>query len=259
MLIVISPAKTLDYDTHPVTPEYSIPAYLDDAEIIVARVRKYSLSEIRDTMALSERLAKLNFERFKSWHKPFTPMNSKQAILAFKGDVYAGIDAATFSESDFAFAQQHLRILSGLYGILRPLDLMQPYRLEMGRKIDNERGKNLYEFWQDRVTDGINRELARMGCRYLINLASSEYFKVIDPKRVEADIITPVFKDYKNGQYKTIGFYAKKARGRFSRFIIKERLSDPKELKNFDVDGYCFNESLSTDHKLVFTRKNRDE
>ncbi len=256
MLLVISPAKTLDYDSLSQTQKYSIPDYLEDAQTLINRAKKYSQPEIMKLMAVSEKIAQLNFERFKTWHQPFTPENSKQAVLAFKGDVYSGLGAETFSEKEFEFAQQHLRILSGLYGLLRPLDLMQPYRLEMGRKIDNERGKNLYEFWRDTVTEGINAQLKKTGSRFLINLASNEYFKVIKTKNLNAELITPAFKDYKNGQYKMLGVYAKKARGQLSRFVIKNQLTDPEELKNFNVDGYQFNEELTEGNTWVFTRKN---
>ncbi len=256
MLLVISPAKTLDYDTSPQTSEYSIPDYLDEAEMLINRVKEYSQPEIMELMVVSEKIARLNFERFKTWRTPFTPENSKQAVLAFKGDVYSGLDAETFSAKDFEFAQQHLRILSGLYGLLRPLDLMQPYRLEMGRKIDNDRGKNLYEFWRNVVTEGINAQLKKTRSNILVNLASNEYFKVINTKTLNAELITPAFKDYKNGQYKMMGVYAKKARGQFSRFVIKNQLEEPSELKKFNVDGYQFNEELTAGNQWVFTRKN---
>ena len=254
MLLVISPAKTLDYDTPPETSKYSIPDYLDDAQVLIKRARKYSRPEIMKLMAVSEKIAELNCKRFKAWHTPFTPENSKQAILAFKGDVYSGLDAETFSEKNFEFAQQHLRILSGLYGLLRPLDLIQPYRLEMGRKIDNERGKNLYEFWGETVTEGINTQLKKTGSKFLINLASNEYFKVINTKNLDAELITPAFKDYKNGQYKMMGVYAKKARGQLSRFVIENQLTNPEDLKKFNIDGYLFNEELTDGNNWVFTR-----
>ncbi len=255
MLLVISPAKTLDYDTPPKTSRHSIPDYLDDAQVLINQAKKYSQPEIMKLMAVSEKIARLNFERFKAWHMPFTFENSKQAILAFKGDVYSGLNAETFSEKNFEFAQQHLRILSGLYGLLKPLDLMQPYRLEMGRKIDNERGKNLYEFWRETVTKGINAQIKKTGSKFLINLASNEYFKVINTKSLNAELITPAFKDYKNGQYKMMGVYAKKARGQLSRFVIENQLTDPEEFKKFNVDGYLFNKELSDGNSWIFTRK----
>ena len=199
MLIVISPAKTLDYDTPPTTDANSIPDYLDHSQALINRARQYSALDIAEVMAVSMKIAELNFDRFEQWHTPFSPKNAKQSALAFKGDVYTGLQAETLDEDDFNFAQQHLRILSGLYGLLRPLDLMQPYRLEMGRKIDTERGKNLYDFWGDIITDGLNAQLEKTGSKHLINLASNEYFKSVKPKILNAEIITPAFKDYKNG------------------------------------------------------------
>jgi len=255
MLIVISPAKTLDYDTPPKTGTFTAPDYLGHAEQLIGRARQYSVLDIAELMEVSMKLAELNFDRFEQWHTPFTPDNAKQAVLAFKGDVYTGLDAETFTAADFKFAQDHLRILSGLYGLLRPLDLMQPYRLEMGRKVDTERGKNLYEFWGTTITEGLNQQLKKLKTPYLINLASSEYFKSVKPKALDGEIITPEFKDWKNGQYKMMGVYAKKARGQLSRFVIQNRLSDPEQMKDFDVDGYRFNEALSSGNKWVFTRR----
>ncbi len=255
MLIIISPAKTLDYQTSSITPEYSQPNYLDHAQQLIQRARQYSALDIAEVMAVSSKIAELNFERFKAWHTPFTPTNAKQALLAFKGDVYSGLDAETFSNADFQFAQQHLRILSGLYGLLRPLDLMQAYRLEMGRKIDTERGKNLYEFWGDIITEGLNEQLAQDESGHLINLASNEYFKAVKNKQLKGEIITPEFKDYKNGAYKMMGVYAKKARGLLSRYIIQNRLSDVQAIKKFTAEGYAFNEEMSEGNRWVFTRK----
>ena len=201
------------------------------------------------------KIAELNFERFAAWHTPFTAENAKQAVLAFKGDVYSGLQAETFTAADFKFAQAHLRILSGLYGLLRPLDLMQPYRMEMGRKINTERGGSLYEFWGTTITEGLNKQLKRLKTPYLVNLASNEYFKSVKPRQLQGEVITPEFKDWKNGQYKMFGVYAKKARGQLSRFVIQNRLTDPQAMKAFDIDGYRFNASLSSDNKWVFTRK----
>jgi len=255
MLIVISPAKTLDYDTPPKTKTFTIPDYLDDSEILIDRARKYSALDIAELMQVSMKIAELNFERFEQWHTPFTPENAKQAVLAFKGDVYTGLDAESFSAADFKFAQSHLRILSGLYGLLRPLDLMQAYRLEMGRKVDTERGKNLYEFWGSKITEGLNKQMKNLKTSFLINLASNEYFKSVKPKELDGEIITPEFKDWKNGQYKMMGVYAKKARGQLSRFVIQNKLTDPEQMKDFDVDGYGYNEEMSAGNKWVFTRK----
>lgn len=255
MFIVISPAKTLDYDTPPHTNQYSQPEYLEHSQQLINRARRYSALDIAEVMSVSTKIAELNFDRFEQWHTPFTPDNAKQAVLAFKGDVYTGLDAQTLTEADLQFAQAHLRILSGLYGLLRPLDLMQAYRMEMGRKIDTDRGKNLYEFWGELITDGINQQLKQSGSDYLINLASNEYFKSVKTKLVEGEIITPEFKDWKNGAYKMMGVYAKKARGQLSRFIIQNQLDDVEGIKAFNVDGYAFNEEMSKGNTWVFTRK----
>lgn len=255
MLIVISPAKTLDYETAPKTKIKTLPDYLDDSQELINRARKYSVLDIAEIMQVSKKIAELNFERFANWKTPFTAENAKQAVLAFKGDVYTGLEAETFNAQDFKFAQKHLRILSGLYGLLRPLDLMQPYRLEMGRKIETDRGKNLYEFWGSIITDGLNQQLKKLKSQYLINLASNEYFKSVKAKQLSAEIITPVFKDYKNGEYKMLGVYAKKARGMLSRFIIQNQLTDPEAMKAFAEEGYRFNKSLSKGNTWVFTRK----
>lgn len=255
MLLVISPAKTLDYDTPAKTRTCTVPDYLDDSRQLIERARRYSALDIAELMQVSMKIAELNFERFAAWHTPFTAENAKQAVLAFKGDVYSGLDAQTFSAADFKFAQAHLRILSGLYGLLRPLDLMQPYRLEMGRKVDTERGSNLYQFWGATITEGLNRQLKKLRTPYLINLASNEYFKSVKPRQLNGEIITPEFKDWKNGQYRMFGVYAKKARGQLSRFVIQNRLTDPQAMKAFDRDGYSFNEHLSSGNKWVFTRR----
>jgi len=255
MLLVISPAKTLDYDTPPQTTTFSVPAYLDHAEKLIHRARQYNELDVMDLMSVSAKIAQLNVQRFADWHTPFSPKNAKQAALAFKGDVYTGLNIDSFSEDDFQFAQQHLRILSGLYGLLRPLDLMQAYRLEMGRRIDTNRGKNLYAFWDAIITEGLNEQLAALNSKNLINLASHEYFKSIKPKLLNAEIITPAFKDYKNGAYKMMGVYAKKARGMLSRFIIQNKITEPKLMQDFNEGGYKFNKKMSEGNTWVFTRK----
>jgi cytoplasmic iron level regulating protein YaaA (DUF328/UPF0246 family) len=196
----------------------------------------------------------LNSNRYYAWNRPFTPKNSKQAILAFKGDVYTGLDAETMTTAELDFAQDHLRILSGLYGVLHPLDLMQPYRLEMGTQFKNPRGKNLYEFWGDKITQALNLDLKKQKDSILINLASNEYFQSIHTKNLEARIITPVFKDEKNGIYKIISFYAKKARGMMSRYIIRNKLTNPEAIKKFDAAGYQFDAKSSNHDEWVFTR-----
>jgi len=255
MLIVVSPAKTLDYETPPKTKISTIPDYLDDSQELVNRLRKFSSLDISELMKVSKKIADLNFDRYEAWNKKFTEKNAKQAVLAFKGDVYTGLDAESFSAADFKFAQKHLRILSGLYGLLRPLDLMQPYRLEMGTKLETDRGKNLYEFWGSTITEGLNKQLKKTKSEHLINLASNEYFRSVKPKELNAEIITPEFKEYKSGDYKMIGIYAKKARGMLSRYIIQNHLTDPEDIKSFNEDGYKFNKQLSKGHKWVFTRK----
>ncbi|WP_086481109.1 peroxide stress protein YaaA [Oceanospirillum sanctuarii] len=254
MKLVISPAKTLDFESAPVTQTYSDPSFLENSQLLVDELKELSQADVATLMKLSDKLAALNVARFGSWETPFTPDNAKQAILAFKGDVYTGLDAESFSEEDFSFAQNHLRILSGLYGLLKPLDLIQPYRLEMGTKFTNSRGKNLYEFWDMQLTDALNNEFAEEKEPVLINLASNEYFKAVKTKNLQAEIITPVFKDWKNGQYKMISFYAKKARGLMAAYIIQNQLSDPEQLKNFDTEGYYFNEEQSKGNEWVFLR-----
>lgn len=255
MLIVVSPAKTLDYDTPPKTSTFTMPDYLDDSAELIHRLRELSALDISDLMHVSSKIAELNFDRYEIWDKKFNEKNAKQAVLAFKGDVYTGLDAESFSAKDFKFAQSHLRILSGLYGLLRPLDLMKAYRLEMGTKLSNERGKNLYEFWGSTITEGLNEQLKKIKSKHLINLASNEYFKSVKPKELKGEIITPAFKELKDGDYKMIGIYAKKARGLLSRYIIQNQLSDIEDIKSFDVEGYKFNSKLSKGTNWVFTRK----
>ena len=254
MLLVISPAKTLDYDTPPVTPRFTLPAHLEQASELIERLRELSPAQISELMDLSDKLAGLNAARYGSWTPDFTPANAKQALLAFKGDVYTGLNAEDFSEADFDFAQRHLRMLSGLYGVLRPLDLMQPYRLEMGTKLSNARGKNLYEFWGERISQWLNEAMAEQGDNILLNLASNEYFSAVKRKALNARIIDTEFKDLKNGQYKIISFYAKKARGLMARYVIKNQLRDPVALQQFDAQGYRYSAEQSSADKLVFLR-----
>lgn len=255
MLVVISPAKNLDYENPAITSRATQPMLLDEASILIERCRELAPQDIASLMKISDKLAQLNAERFVDWHLPFTASNAKQAVLAFNGDVYTGLDANTLEEGDLTFAQSHLRILSGLYGLLRPLDLMQAYRLEMGSTLSNARGKNLYEFWGDTITQHVNKALQEQGDNVLVNLASNEYFKSVKPKKLEGEVFTPVFKDKKNGQYKVISFFAKKARGLMARYIIKNRLQEIEQLKNFDYAGYQFSEDLSNGNELVFTRE----
>lgn len=254
MLMVISPAKTLDYDTPPTTKRFTQPEHLDHAQQLIDQLRDLSPQQISELMHLSDKLAALNVARYGSWTPDFTADNAKQALLAFKGDVYTGLNASDFSEQDFDYAQKHLRMLSGLYGILRPLDLMQPYRLEMGTKLANVRGKDLYAFWGERISTWLNNALTAQGDDVLLNLASNEYFGAVKRNALNARVIDVDFKDMKNGQYKIISFYAKKARGLMTRYVIKERIERPEQLKNFNYDGYRYSpDDSSTDH-LVFLR-----
>jgi hypothetical protein len=255
MLVVVSPAKNLDYDSLLTTQKHSQPALLDHSQILIDRCKKLSPANISSLMGISDKLAGLNAARFGEWQQPFTTDNARPALLAFNGDVYTGIDAKTLTEQDFDYAQQHLRILSGLYGLLKPLDLMQAYRLEMGSKLDNERGANLYQFWGDIITEALNTALAEQGDNILVNLASNEYFKSVKKKSFTGDIITPAFKDWKNGQYKIISFFAKKARGLMARYIIENQINQPEDLKGFDVAGYQFSGEFSQGNEWVFTRK----
>lgn len=253
MLMVISPAKTLDFDTPAHTEQYSQADFLDQSQTLIDQLRALAPQDISALMKISDKLGTLNYHRFADWHTPFTSDNAKQALLAFRGDVYTGLNADSFSEPDFDFAQQHLRILSGLYGLLRPLDLIQAYRLEMGTKFANSAGKNLYEFWGTQITEAINAQLQHAG-PLLLNLASNEYFSAVKAKQLDAEMITPVFKDYKNGKYKIISFYAKKARGLMAAYVIKNRITDAEQLKAFDVDGYYYSPEQSRANEWVFLR-----
>lgn len=250
MLILISPAKTLDYST-PVFKESTQPDFQTDTRSLVRIMKKKSAKEIGDLMHISENLAELNNERFKTFQTNFTEDNSKQAILAFKGDVYTKIDVDEYSKEDFDFAQDHLRILSGLYGLLKPLDLIQPYRLEMGIKLENKKGKNLYEFWDKKIAKAIN---AVADGKTIINLASQEYFKAVHQKSLKSPLITIEFKEFKDDSYKIIGFFAKQARGMMSNFAIKNRVTEPELLKTFNEAGYEYSEKLSDASNWVFVR-----
>ncbi|MBX8497154.1 peroxide stress protein YaaA [Pseudomonas cichorii] len=254
MLMVISPAKTLDYETPPTTERYTQPQYLDHSQELITQLRELTPAQIGELMHLSDKLSGLNAARFGSWTPAFTPDNAKQALLAFKGDVYTGLQAETLTDAQLSYAQDHLRMLSGLYGLLRPLDLMQPYRLEMGTKLANARGKDLYAFWGTRISEWLNQALADQGDDLLLNLASNEYFSAVKRSSLKARIIDTEFKDLKNGQYKIISFYAKKARGMMSRFVITEQINTPEALREFDVQGYRYSAEQSTTDKLVFLR-----
>lgn len=254
MLIVISPAKTLDLSPQKLVRTFSQPDFLDDSSHLINELRKLSAAGLCRLMEISEELGQLNAERFADWSTPFTRQNAKPAVLAFKGDVYLGLKAEEFEKRDFTYAQDHLRILSGLYGILRPLDLMQPYRLEMGTKLENSLGQDLYAFWGNRLTIALNEVLRTERQEVLVNLASNEYFGALQPKQIDGQIVTPVFKDAKNGQFKVLSFFAKKARGAMAAWIIRNRIKKIDDLKNFDGDDYHFNAEISKGNQLAFTR-----
>ena len=254
MIIVISPAKSL-YDHCPIHIEkHTEIDFLPEAEKIVSVMKKKKPDQLAKLMSISPKLAELNFQRFQAWSPAFTPENSWQSVLMFNGDVYQGLKAETFNESEFEIAQQKLRILSGVYGLLKPLDLIQPYRLEMGTNVSVARKKNLYDFWKTKITAKLNDELSLNDQKILINLASNEYFSAIDTKKLKARIITPSFKENKNGKYQMVSFFAKRARGLMSRFIIQNNISDSEELKAFDWEGYYFNNQLSGENDWVFTQ-----
>ena len=254
MLAVISPAKTLDFDTPSLTDIHTTPDFLDQSQQLIAKLRRLSGREIGSLMSISPALVKLNQQRYRDWQTPFTPANAKPALMAFKGDVYTGFDLEAFKKADFQHAQKCLRILSGLYGVLRPLDLIQPYRLEMGTKLSTRRGKDLYKFWRPIVAETLNEAIQEAGGDTLVNLASNEYFDAVDKKSLKARVVTPVFKDEKNGAYKVISFFAKKARGAMSDFLIRNRISQPEGLKEFDGLGYRFQPDQSQEDLWVFTR-----
>ncbi len=250
MLIVTSPAKKLDFSEDVTRSGWSIPHFIDDSELLIAAARKLTRQELAKLMKISDRLADLNYNRYRAFTTPFTPANSKQAVFGFTGDTYVGLQAETLSEDDLNYAQDHYRILSGLYGLLRPLDLMQPYRLEMGRKIATDRGNSLYDFWGDLLTDELNRIMKQQQTEFLVNCASQEYFRAIRQDRLDGQVITPVFKEVKDGHARILGMFAKKARGMMTRYIIQNRVRNPEDLKNFDLGGYKFQPSLS-DHKIL--------
>lgn len=255
MHFVISPAKSLDYDTPAPECAPTQPAFLDAAETLVGVMRDFSPAALGELMHISDKLAALNVARFAEWSRPFNRKNAKPCLFAFNGDVYDGLDAATLDAEGIAYAQQHLRILSGLYGVLRPLDLMQAYRLEMGTRLATPAGRNLYDFWGDRPTEAINTLLGKSTDKVLVNLASEEYFKVIRPGRLKGRIVTPVFEDWKGGRYKIISFHAKRARGLMVRYAIDHRLDAVDGLKRFDTDGYTFAANASDNDRWVFRRR----
>lgn len=254
MLIVLSPAKTLDYDTPAHTAISTKPDLAKRSAELIDILRQQSPAQIAGLMKISDQLAALNVHRYAAWSPRFTSNNSKQAMLAFNGDVYEGLNAATMSDRQLHYAQTHIRILSGLYGVLRPLDLMQPYRLEMGTRLANPAGRDLYAFWGEEVTASLNAQIAETKAAALINLASEEYFKVVKPALLDVPVITPVFLDWKAGRYKVISFYAKRARGLMARYATNKGIVHPDALKKFDVDGYGFDEEASDKSTWVFKR-----
>lgn len=254
MLIVLSPAKSLDYKTPVQAKSPTLPQFVLESAKLIADLKKLAPHEVAHLMGLSDQLATLNVGRYRDWSKKFTEQNSKPAIYAFDGDVYDGFDVKTLNAKALDFAQEHLRILSGLYGALRPLDLMQAYRLEMGTSFQNARGKDLYAFWGNRVTQSLKDILVKQKKPFLLNLASQEYFKVVQPKELDCPVIAPVFQDAKDGKYKIISFYAKRARGLMARYAVENRITDPEELKGFNLDGYKYIVSASRIGKPVFRR-----
>ncbi|AWD69070.1 MULTISPECIES: peroxide stress protein YaaA [Acinetobacter] len=254
MLALISPAKTLDYESSLPTDQHTQARLLEHSQELIEVASKLSATEISSLMSVSEKIANLNVERFRDWQPEFDLSNARQAIFAFKGDVYTGLDAYNLKDHDISYAQEHLRMLSGLYGLLRPLDLMMPYRLEMGTKLANSRGHNLYEFWGHTITELINYDLAAANSELLVNIASDEYYKSVKENKIQAEIIKPVFLDQKNGKYKVISFYAKKARGLMARFIIENQIDRVEDLKGFNTEGYYFDAESSLKGELVFKR-----
>lgn len=250
MLILISPAKSLDYSI-PHFRDYTLPDFTTDIKALVSTMKKMSAAEISKLMHVSENLGQLNEQRYKTFQKEFTTENSKQALLAFNGDVYTKIDVDNYSPEDFAFAQKHLRILSGLYGLLKPLDLIQPYRLEMGTSLVTKKGKNLYEYWDKRIAKAINEAAAGMP---IVNLASQEYFKAVHLKTLKSPVVNILFKEFKNDSYQIIGIFAKQARGMMTNYAITQRIENPEELKTFNLEGYEYAEQLSSASDWVFVR-----
>lgn len=255
MITLLSPAKNLDFETEPNTSVFTQPDFQIESTQLINKLRKLSKKGVAKLMHLSENLASLNHERFQTWALPFDVTNAKQAALAFNGEVYTGLATNSFTEQDFEFAQSHLRILSGLYGVLRPLDLIQPYRLEMGTRFSAKPSqKNLYEFWGSKIAQRINADLAEQGDDVIVNLASNEYFKAVDVKKLKARVITCNFKERKGDDYKIVMMYAKKARGMMASHLIKNKIESPELIKEFTEDNYQFNSALSSENELIFTR-----
>lgn len=254
MLIIVSPTKSLDFETKSIIKDHTLPDFLDHSEQLIKGLKKLSHQDIADLMKISPKLCDLNHHRFQVWDKDFNIENAKHAILAFTGEVFNGLEPLSFSDEDFNYAQNHFRILSGLYGFLKPKDLIQAYRLEMGTKFGVNGKKNLYEFWDNTITNKLNEVLSDQGDDILVNLASNEYYKAVKPKQVKGKIITPIFKDLKNGQYKVVMTWAKKMRGMMSKYIIQNQINSLEGLKAFEDNGYSYNASMSTEEEFVFVR-----
>lgn len=254
MLITLSPSKGQDFIEPPLSKKHSKPADLSDSELLIKELKKINSKQIQEMMTVSENIANLNVGRFKSFSTPFTTKNAKQAIFAFKGDVYGGLELKDFTEDDYSYAQEHLRILSGLYGCLRPLDLIQPYRLEMKTKLKNARGENLYQFWDDRITKSLNKELKKQKEPVLVNLASNEYFKSVKPKLLEGRLLNINFKETRDGKTRIVAIFAKRARGMMADYIIRNRIERSEDIKKFKLGGYKFDKALSDDKQWTFER-----
>ena len=254
MLAILSPAKTLDYQTPLTVKKSTQPDFIAESSELVSTLRKFAPAQIGSLMKISDSLAELNHRRYAEWQADANEDNARAAIFAFKGDVYQGLDAQSFGARDLNFAQKHLRVLSGLHGLLRPLDLIQPYRLEMGTRLTTRRGSNLYQFWGDKVTNNINKALAQQTSKVLVNLASNEYYKVVQPARIMGQILNINFKELRDGKYRFVSFSAKKARGLMARYMIDNRITQPNQLRQFDVENYAFNDALSSEDEWIFTR-----
>ena len=254
MIITLSPSKGQDFETPALTKKYSRPADLMASGLLIKELRKIKAEQLRELMDVSSNIAELNVARYKSFKTPFTPKNARQALLAFKGDVYSGIDVEHFSAADYDYAQDHLRILSGLYGCLRPLDLIQPYRLEMKTRLKNPRGDNLYQFWGEEITNSLNKVLKKQQQAVLVNLASNEYFKSVKPKLLQGELLNINFKETKNGKTRVVAIFAKRARGMMADYIIRNRIEEPAGIKKFRKDGYRFSKELSDDRQWTFVR-----
>ena len=254
MIIILSPSKTMNFEDQVTATKYSSPVFQREAQTLVQTLQQFKPEDIKKLMDVNDKIAELNYQRFQEFDLSFTPSSGRQALLAYRGDVYAGLDIANYSEQDLKFAQEQVRIISGLYGLVCALDVIQPYRLEMGNKLENPHGKDLYTFWGHKITDQIRKELQEHQNQILVNLASNEYYKAIDQDQVKQQLVTPVFKEYKDGKYKTIAIYAKKARGMMTDYIIQNKIEDPEGIKDFDYEGYHFNADLSSDREWIFTR-----